>query len=499
MLNGVLDFSRLNAGGAPAKLEPFDLAESLATSLRQVMPQARVKGLGMMYDYAGPVSLVIGDEQRLQQIAANLLTNAVKYTETGHVAVRADVVPRGDGRCDAVIEVSDTGTGMTAEIAARVFEPFVQGDESLARRHGGTGLGLSIARELANSIGGTLALDTAVGSGTRFTLRLSLQMQPGEQPMERMPEPGNAWLTYTRPIPAQWLAQRLQRLGWSSEVIGGIAPLLERATQVGSSGHPEPDLIVLAEAALDTAASLDALRAQLPSTAIVLLVRPDWNQPPLEAAARANEMPLVFMPLTPGALLELTRTRGRALRSVDSGFVDIDSADPRRFDILIAEDNPVNQLIISEMVATLGFGARLARDGAEAIEACREHAPDLLLMDLQMPLVDGIEATRRLVELQRRGRLARFPIIALTAHATPQDRERCLEAGMKGYLTKPISLSQLRSELRRWCDFVNCGNPPTPLAGRRRRFAHPGAGSFWSAARRPFLIGSPCTPEERTP
>ena len=113
----------------------------------------------------------------------------------------------------------------------------------------------------------------------------------------------------------------------------------------------------------------------------------------------------------------------------------------------------MNQLIISEMVATLGFGARLARDGAEAIDACREQAPDLLLMDLQMPLVDGIEATGRLVELQRRGRLARFPIIALTAHATPQDRERCLEAGMKGYLTKPINLSQLRSELRRWCDF----------------------------------------------
>ena len=187
MLNGVLDFSRLKAGGAPAKLESFDLAECLATSLRRVMPQARVKGLGMMYDYAGPVSLVIGDEQRLQQIAANLLTNAVKYTETGHVAVRAEVVPRDDGRCDAVIEVSDTGPGMTAEIAARVFEPFVQGDESLARRHGGTGLGLSIARELAHSIGGTLALETTAGSGTRFTLRLSLQMQPGEQPMDRMP------------------------------------------------------------------------------------------------------------------------------------------------------------------------------------------------------------------------------------------------------------------------------------------------------------------------
>ncbi len=453
MLNGVLDFSRLNAGGAPPRLESFDLAESLATSLRRVMPQARVKGLGMMYDYVGPVTRVVGDEQRLQQITANLLTNAVKYTERGHVALRAEVLPRGAGRCEATVELIDTGPGMTAEIAARVFEPFVQGDESLARRHGGTGLGLSIARGLTESIGGSLELVTAPGNGTRFTLRLPLQMQAGEQPMSRQPEPGVAWLVYTLPVPGEWLAQRLQRLGWTGRVVAGIPALLARAARLAETGEPAPDLIVLAEAALDSALALDTLRAQLPDTPIVLLVRPDWNQPPLEAAARANDMPLVFMPLTPGALLDLTVLQGRSAKPSDSGFIDLDEGEPRRFDILIAEDNPVNQLIIAEMVATLGFGARLACDGAEAIDACREHAPDLLLMDLQMPLVDGIEATRQLLELQRLGTLSRFPIVALTAHATPQDRERCFGAGMKGYLTKPINLSQLRSELRRWVDF----------------------------------------------
>ena len=452
MLNGVLDFSRLNAGAAPPRVEAFDLAEALATALRRVMPQARVKGLGVMYDYLGPVTRVAGDEQRLQQIAANLLTNAIKYTENGYVALRAEVLPRADGHCQATIEVADTGPGMSPEIAARVFDPFVQGDESLARRHGGAGLGLSIARGLADSLGGTLQLETAPGAGARFTLQLPLQMQPGEQPMNRLPAPGHAWLVYNRPVPAEWLATRLARLGWTSEIIPGMPALLTRAAQLGTGGAVPPDLIVLAEAALDTPTSLDQLREQLPGASAVLLVRPDWNQPPLEAAARHNAMPLVFMPLTPGSLLELTEQHGRSTRPAESGFVDLGPDEMHRFDILIAEDNPVNQLIVAEMVATLGFGARLARDGAEAIEACHEQAPDLLLMDLQMPVVDGIAATRRLVELQAQGRLPPFPIIALTAHATPQDRERCLDAGMKGYLTKPINLAQLRSELRRWTD-----------------------------------------------
>ena len=450
MLNGVLDFSRLNAGGAPTRAEAFDLAEALAATMRQVMPQARGKGLGVMFDYFGPVSRVIGDVQRIQQIAANLLTNAVKYTDAGHVALTTTVRPLDDRQCEAELLFNDTGPGMPPEVAARVFEAFVQGDESLARRHGGTGLGLSIARGLAESMGGSLGLQTAPGQGASFRLRLPLHIQPGEQPMEERPQPGLAWLVYTRSIPAQWLATRMDRLGWRSEIVMGLHAAIERATALAAEGGARPDLVVLAEAALADSAELPLLRQLLPHTRTVLLVRPDWNQPRIEAAARASQMPLVFMPLTPIALLDLLAEQGDHLAAPVSAFGDVDSLELDGADVLIAEDNPVNQLIITEMVAALGLRPRLVENGAQAVRACQDQAPRLVLMDLQMPEIDGLEATRQLCELQRSGELERFPIVALTAHATPQDRDRCLAAGMQGYLTKPISLGLLRTELRRW-------------------------------------------------
>ena len=156
------------------------------------------------------------------------------------------------------------------------------------------------------------------------------------------------------------------------------------------------------------------------------------------------------MPLTPIALLDLLAEQGDHLAAPVSAFGDVDSLELDGADVLIAEDNPVNQLIITEMVAALGLRPRLVENGAQAVRACQDQAPRLVLMDLQMPEIDGLEATRQLCELQRSGELERFPIVALTAHATPQDRDRCLAAGMQGYLTKPISLGLLRTELRRW-------------------------------------------------
>ncbi len=448
MLNGVLDFSRLNAGGIESKPESFDLAETLATSMRQAMPPARKKGLGMMYDYLGPVTLVVGDRQRLLQVTNNLMTNAVKYTDSGHVALRAEVRASDAQHCVAEIECRDTGPGMTAEVAARIFDPFVQGDESLARRHGGSGLGLSIAQGLARSMGGDLQVETKPGEGTCFRLSLPLGLQPGIQPMEQLPDPGLAWLVYTRRIPAEWLAKRLGRIGWSSEIMD-MQGLDARAAAMDAGAAEPPDLVVMAEAALQSAESLNEVRMQLAQTPVVLLVRPDWNQPHIEVAARANDMPLVFMPITPGALLELAMLHGRKSPAVDSAFASLPDSTAAN-EILIAEDNPVNQLIITEMISALGLTVRLAEDGAQAVAACLEREPDLVLMDLQMPVVDGIEATRQLLKLQRNGTLSGFPIVALTAHATPQDRDRCLEAGMLGYLTKPVSLAQLRVELARW-------------------------------------------------
>ncbi len=458
IINDVLDFSRLSAGALPPVEEPFDLCDALTETMRAIMPSVRAKGLGLTYDHIGHISRVVGDSQRVQQIVTNLLSNAVKYTEQGHVELVTHMDDTGAGRCVARIVVRDTGGGMSAEVAARIFQPFVQGDDSLARRHGGTGLGLSIARGLAQSAGGTLSLDTAPGRGSSFTLELPLRVQPGVQPGAGLPPPGHAWLVHTRTAPAQSLQRRLHRLGWGCDVVAELEALIDRAQHANHL----PNLVLVAGSALDQTTDLTSLRHALPHTHIALLVRPDWNEPPLEAAARLARMPLVFAPVTPTALLDLLTSVSTAVDAAASGFSALSAfngisglgglaADaPPAADVLVVEDNPVNQVIVCEMISVLGLRSRLAEDGGAAITACRDRAPALVLMDLQMPGVDGLEATRQLRALQQRGVLPTFPIIALTAHATPQDRELCMAAGMAGYLTKPVALVELRNELARW-------------------------------------------------
>jgi signal transduction histidine kinase/CheY-like chemotaxis protein len=447
IINDVLDFSRLSAGTLTAAEEPFDLCEALAESMRAIMPAVRAQGLGLIYDHVGTVSRVIGDCQRVQQIVTNLLSNAVKYTEQGHIELVTQMREAGADRCVARITVRDTGGGMSAEVAARVFDPFVQGDESLARRHGGTGLGLSIARGLAQSIGGSLTLDTAPGRGSSFTLEIPLQVQPGAQPATGLPPPGSAWLLHTRALPAQTMQRRLERVGWHCDVVGGMPELMARAGAAGA----EPDLVLLSESALEPDTDLARLRSLLPHTNIVLLARPDWNEPEIESAARMAQMPLIFMPVTPAALLDLLCMHGPQMDRIVSGFSALTPLeDTPESDVLVVEDNMVNQVIVCEMIDALGLRTRLAEDGGTAVEACRERAPALVLMDLQMPGVDGLEATRQLRQLQQRGTMPHFPIIALTAHATPQDRDSCMAAGMVGYLTKPVAMADLRNELSRW-------------------------------------------------
>lgn len=449
LLNDVLDFSRVAAGGTPPRDEPFDLQDAMIEPLRSVMPQAREHGVQVLFDAMGDISRVRGDAGRLQQIVTNLLSNAARFTERGHIELVLETKPDGDGRCLARLHVRDTGPGMPPEVAARIFDPFVQGDDSLTRRHGGSGLGLAIALGLTHSMGGELMLETAPGQGSTFTLELPLAVQPGAQPASRRPPAGVAWLAYNHTMPAHWLTRRLERLGWRTEIVAGLPGLARRGESLHSGGQP-PDLVVIDEATLDAGSPLMELRSLLPTTRIALMVRPDWSQPQLEPAARAAGMQLVIAPVTKAALIDVLEAKPPAPMPGDSGYLDLPFLPDLGVDVLIAEDNPVNQIIVSEMIDSLGLKARLSSDGDEVIRACRERPPALVLMDLQMPVMDGLQATRELRRLQAEGQLPEFPIVALTAHATPQDRDSCIEAGMVGFLTKPVALGALRGEISRW-------------------------------------------------
>jgi signal transduction histidine kinase/CheY-like chemotaxis protein len=437
LINEVLDFSRMEAGGLTLAREPFDVAETLAEVMRGLMPEARSKGLLMRYDWVGPPAWIEGDAARVRQVVTNLAGNAVKFTQRGHVTLRGEVMPDGQGGASIRVRVDDSGPGIDPAQRERVFDAFVQADASLTRAHGGTGLGLAIARHLARAMGGDATLERSDTTGSSFVFAWSAPLVPDPRPT--MPaSSGRAWLVYRDVSSVHWLGGRIARFGWAYDGCTDLDALVERARR-----DPSPDLLVISESALPADADLGRVRAALPATRIVLLVRPDWNQPALERAAAAQRMAIAVMPLSPyhlhGMLVGHIAAPGREAAAPAAGAR-----------VLVVEDNPVNLLIAEEFLRQLGHEPVGVADGEAALAACAEAPPQLVLMDLQMPVMDGFEATRRLRALQAEGRLPRFPIVALTAHAGEADRHQSAAAGMDGHLTKPILVDALKDALARW-------------------------------------------------
>jgi signal transduction histidine kinase/CheY-like chemotaxis protein len=438
LIEEVLDFSRMDASGPALAQGPFDLADMLAEVLRSLMHGEHARSLSMRYDWSSDATWVQGDAGRVRQIVTNLAANAAKFTRQGHVALRGELVDLGGGQGRATVHVDDSGPGIPADQQARVFEPFVQADSSLARAHGGTGLGLAIARRLARAMGGDVTLEHSGPAGSRFTFSwpCALASAPHTPPVVL---PGTAWLLFHQPTNAQWMQARMARLGWAAGIAQWPAELIERAQR-----EPLPDLLLMGEQAVTSPDDLSALRAALPRARLVLMARPDWDRPEIEERAAALHVGVVIMPLTPHDLRRLLAGADEAPALPTGG-----AAAARGARVLIVEDNAVNLMIAEEFLRQLGHQVSSATDGAEALAACRRAPPQLVLMDLQMPLMDGVEATRQLRALQAGGELPPFPIIALSAHAGAADQQQARLAGVDDYVTKPIQFDALRSALAR--------------------------------------------------
>jgi CheY-like chemotaxis protein len=337
--------------------------------------------------------------------------------------------------------VEDSGPGIPPPRRARIFDAFEQGDDSLAREHGGTGLGLAIARALARAMNGDIALDTPTSGGSRFTLQLHLRARPGGDGASPQAPPGEAWLVGFSPLGGPWLARRLQRQGWQVRLLDSTADVIA----VAPTSLAWPTQVLVSEQGLTPRVDLAALRRALPGVAIDLIIRADWHDPGRETLAREQGIGTLVAPLTPTALASLGRTpvptAGTARGLPPAG------AWPPGAEVLLVEDNPVNQLIGQEFLQALGLSVRTVDDGEQALLACLEKPPAVVLMDLQMPGMDGLEAARRLRQLQAEQRWPGAPIIALTAHAADSDRHACLAAGMNEMLTKPLGLETLRQML----------------------------------------------------
>jgi CheY-like chemotaxis protein/anti-sigma regulatory factor (Ser/Thr protein kinase) len=322
IINDILDFSKIEAGKLAIEAMDFDPREAVRGVLDIITPQAQAKGLKLLVSFASDVpDTVSGDAGRVRQILLNLMSNSVKFTETGQVSVRVEIAERESDGIRLKFTVEDTGIGIPEEAQAQLFQPFTQVDSLTTRKYGGTGLGLAICKRLAALMGGTIGVESGQSPGSRF------------------------WFTV-----------------------------------------------------------------------------------------------LVRLALSPGGSLEDGREPSRAAA---------EDVSPKHGRILVVEDNAVNQMVAVRLLEKLGYSADIAANGIEALSAVQRMSYDLLLMDCQMPEMDGFEATIRLRQREA-GPGTHVPIIAMTANAMAGDRESCIAAGMDDYIAKPVRIEELKAKLQQW-------------------------------------------------
>ncbi|MDH1440534.1 response regulator [Pseudomonas sp. GD03721] len=424
LLNDILDLSKFEAGQLELETIPFDLgalAEETASLLSQ--NAASAVELTCLIDPALPAQ-VLGDPTRVRQIVINLLSNALKFTRFGRVDL---IVERNtDGIC---IRVRDTGIGIAEDAQARIFQPFAQAEIAITREYGGTGLGLALTRRLCEAMHGKLSLQSKEGFGSEFCAELPL---PAHTPASTQPvlEGRIVALTPASSGLQQMLSQWLPTWGLSYQRLDTDASLLGVQADLLISDCPE---------------CLPGMRPAIGTA--VLLVTAYGNFLPHEQAQRLMPLLQIARPLARNGLLQVLR---HTLYSDDSALQGSTQKQPEREGtarVLLVEDNPVNQMVAKGILVKLGYQVQVAAHGAEALEMLEQEPIDLILMDCNMPVMDGYEASRR---IRNNGRWLQLPIIALTANALPDDRERCRAAGMNDYLAKPFRREELAAMLDTW-------------------------------------------------
>jgi two-component system, sensor histidine kinase and response regulator len=457
ILEDILDFSKIEAGKLELEHSEFDLREVVASACAMMATRAADKGLELVVRVCDDVpARVRGDEGRLRQVLLNLVSNGVKFTETGHVEVCVRVSPSAEPDPPIRFEVRDTGIGIEAHRIGSLFESFSQADASMTRRYGGTGLGLAISKQLAGMMGGEVGADSEPGRGSTFWFTACLEAlgpRPGDaappdlsnlhvlvvddSEAARSALSGRLEAWGARCSAAAGAEEALERLRTAARVDDPVAVALVDASMPGTSG-PELARLVSSDPELDidvvllAASAADRLSAEAPEIS-ACLTKPVSDGPLGEVLSALSGPPAPVVDVR-GAWAE--EPAPVAPRSPDSPA------------ILIAEDNRVNASVAVALLERRGYRADVARDGVEALAALSRTRYAAVLMDCQMPRLDGYAAT---AEIRRReGFDRRTRIIALTANAMKGAREECLAAGMDDYLAKPISAAALDEVLERW-------------------------------------------------
>ena len=457
IINDILDFSKIEAGKMSLDEQPFDLRECIEASLDLMKVRAAEKGLELAYQMDQDVPLaVVGDVTRLRQVLINLLGNAVKFTEQGEIVV---TVTCGEKSGILHFSVHDTGIGISPDLISRLFKPFTQADASTSRRYGGTGLGLALSRRLVDMMGGTMWVESegVPGKGSTFHFTITTQLAPnwkgrpqllGEQPELRdkrlLVVDDNATNRRILTLQTQAWGMQPQATARASEALEWLHRGEHFDLAILDLQLPEMDGVELAR----EIRKLEAIRPGEARMPLILLSSLGGRETARDSSEFDN---ILSKPVRQSVLFDVLltvfadQTQPVAPTTLEHVTLDTSIATHHPLRILLAEDNVVNQKLALRLLSQMGYRADVAANGLEVIQAVNRQPYDVIFMDVQMPEMDGLEATQRLcaqIPTPQRPR-----IIAMTANAMQGDREMCLEAGMDDYLSKPIRVEELVAAL----------------------------------------------------
>ncbi|MDH4100873.1 MAG: response regulator [Nitrospirota bacterium] len=460
IINDILDMAKVEAGQMKLESIPFDIDEVLENVFAMVKLKAAEKGLELVLseEECLPVRLM-GDPLRVGQILLNLVSNAVKFTAAGQVIVKIRKV-EGDqqaGRITLSVDVIDSGIGMTAEQMDKLFKPFSQADTSSTRKYGGTGLGLVISRKLAEMMEGTITAKSTPGKGSTFTFTVPFMLPEGDEEYRMLPltlRGMKALVTDDNEVTRKVWQNTLESLGFSVTMVKSckeIVPEMERPT---GKGEAPPAIVVIdwRPPESDCIEVIAGLKRHSRRPPVIIMATSLVDEETTQQATAAGVDRCILKPVTPSTLLDIVMDffGDRVVRSARE--YAIHRKDEKKFfsgRVLLAEDNEINQEVAREILTGMGLTVEIVVNGREAVDRLSVSPGefDIVFMDLQMPEMDGYEATGMIQSVEG---LRDLPIIAVTAHALADEREKCLAAGMNDHISKPIEPERIEEVLARW-------------------------------------------------
>jgi len=466
VIDDILDFSKIEAGRLDLERIDFELREVAEAAVHLLAERASQKNLELACEIDPDLPPTVrGDPRRIKQIVTNFLSNAVKFTNTGQVVLRVELEDETEAGARILFSVTDTGIGLAEDQRGQIFDVFSQADNSTTRKYGGTGLGLAICKQLADLMGGSVGVESEVGKGSKFWLSVHLEKRPtmrAAPPLLPLKMRGLRVLVVddnatNRDILGRQLASYQCRPHAVADAEQGLRALREAA----EDGHPfqlallDQDMPDVNGAALARVIKRDPLIA---STRLILLSSVD-AETDLETIRSIGFAGRLTKPVRQSdfhdEIINVLFDRGPKDASAQTARGTVEPRTDQGSRLLLAEDNEINQMVVTELLSGAGYRCDCVQNGKEAVAAARSGAYDLVLMDCQMPEMDGFQATEAIREAERRqaagGEPPRgLPIVALTAIAMEGDRERCLEAGMNDYVSKPVDADALLEVVARW-------------------------------------------------